>query len=87
MTVVLARVTPAVAGLLGLRITASDHLPRNMNVPSGNVVGGFPPTVAGAAAALCRRARTAFPFDPLREPPPPIVSPDHDRVKVGNVRC
>jgi hypothetical protein len=49
----------------GSRVIAVDHLPRSTQAPSGNEVAGSPLTVAGAAAALCSSARTAFPFDPL----------------------
>src|SRR5215469_9962629 len=47
-----------------------------------------PLTVAGAAAALCasRGARTAFPFDPLREPPSIILGRTREPVKHRIVR-
>jgi hypothetical protein len=49
------------------------------------LVEGYPLTVAGAAAALRalhdEGARTAFPFDPLREPPPQILEMNLPAVK------
>src|SRR5262249_5328434 len=42
--------------------------------PVARLAEGSPLTVAGAAAALCANTRTAFPFDPLREPPSVMVS-------------
>ena len=56
----------------GSRFIASDCLPRDNVSPVAITVGGSPLTVAGAAAALCKACtHTAFPFDPLREPPRP----------------
>ena len=88
------RVTPAVAGLLARGSFAADRLPGNMRAPSGTLVAASPLTVAGAAAALCASARTAFPFDPLREPPLIILSTDSDSVNIqvrmrpkGSARC
>ena len=59
------RVTSCGGRSPGSRVIAVDHLPRSTQAPSGNEVVGSPLTVAGAAAALCWSARTAFPFDPL----------------------
>jgi hypothetical protein len=66
-----SRVTVAGGRSPGSRVAVSGRLPRSI-APSGTMAGHSPLTVAGAAAALCAslaRARTAFPFDPLREPP------------------
>ena len=50
-----------------------------------NIVEGAPPTVAGAAAALRTRCeRTAFPFDPLREPPSVILPTVINHVNFAN---
>src|SRR5262245_63949307 len=76
------RVTPAVAGLLARGSFAADRLPGTGRAPRVMLVAASPLTVAGAAAALCASARTAFPFDPLREPPLFILSTDSDSVNV-----
>ena len=62
-----SRVTAASGRSPGSRVLAFDHLPRRPESSSGFTVEGSPLTVAGAAAALLK-PRTAFPFDPLREP-------------------
>jgi hypothetical protein len=63
----------AAHGLTRALIADADWPAKARNVgPSGTMAEHSPLTVAGAAAALCAspsRARTAFPFDPLREPP------------------
>jgi hypothetical protein len=66
-----SRVTVAGGRSPGSRVAVSGRLPRSV-APSGSMAEHSPLTVAGAAAALCAspsRARTAFPFDPLQEPP------------------
>ena len=56
------------AGLLARRSVLAAAFPR-AKAPSGIVAENSLLTVAGAAVALCVKARTTFPFDPLREPP------------------
>ena len=66
-----SRVTVAGGRSPGSQVAVSGRLPRSV-APSGTMAGHSPLTVPGAAAALCASpscARTAFPFDPLREPP------------------
>jgi hypothetical protein len=54
----------------GSQVMVCNRLPRGSQTPSGIMAAGSLLTVAGAAAAVrVRCARTAFPFDPSREPP------------------
>jgi hypothetical protein len=76
-----SRVTVAGGRSPGSRVAVSGRLPRSI-APSGTMAGHSPLTVAGAAAALwasLSRARTAFPFDPLREPPLAIWTEPRNR--------
>src|ERR1700712_700631 len=63
-----SRVTTADGRSPGSRVDTLRRLPRT-EMPSGFVTKDSPLTVAGAAAALGKPPRTAFPFDPqTREP-------------------
>jgi hypothetical protein len=65
-----SRVTMTGGRSPGSRVVASVHLPRNVRVPSGlngRRLAAY--SCGGSRGIACGSTRTAFPFDPLREPP------------------
>jgi hypothetical protein len=69
-----SRVTVSGGRSPGSRVAVFDHLPRNVVVPSGNAGRRLTAYSCGGSRGIVRIfTRTAFPFDPLREPPSGIV--------------
>ena len=69
-----SRVTVAGGRCPGSRIVACGRLPRSKQTPSGKLgrrLSAY--SCGGSRGIVCLRTRTAFPFDPLREPPPPML--------------
>lgn len=83
-----SRVTTAGGRSPGSRVNAFDHLPRNPKAPSGILGRKLAAHSCGDSRGVMRRsARTAFPFDPLREPPDLMLAVDVRGVKVDSVHA
>jgi hypothetical protein len=77
-----ARDSLLVADLLARGSLSLAAFPGALVAPSGNIGRGLAAySCGGSRGVVCLSARTAFPFDPLREPPWPIVKIGSGAVK------
>jgi len=82
-----SRVTVAGGRCPGSRIAASGRLPRSKQTPSGTFDRRLSAYSCGGSRGIVRsRTRTAFPFDPLREPPSSMLPVPRSMVKLRGMR-